>query len=117
MNTPLREEAHSPLDASPMTRAQVLMICIAVLLAALDGYDVLAMAFVAPAVSAAWQLDKQVLGLLLGASLMGMAIGSIGLSPFADITGRKPLVLGGVGLMILGSLLSAFCQAVPTLAA
>ena len=110
-------EAGGLLDASPMTRAQIVVIFVAVLLAALDGYDVLGMAFVAPAVSHAWHLDKAVLGLLLSTSLLGMAIGSIGLSPFADITGRKPAVFGGILLMVLGSLLSAVCHSVPELAA
>lgn len=105
------------LDASPMTRAQIMVIAVAVLLSALDGYDVLAMAFVAPVVSHAWRLDKAVLGLLLATSLMGMAFGSIFLSPVADITGRKPVVFGGVALMTVGSLLAAFCHSVPELAA
>ena len=105
------------LDASPMTRAQIAVVCVAVLLAALDGYDVLAMAFAAPALRHAWHLDKAVLGLLLSTSLMGMALGSIVLSPFADVTGRKPMVFGGVALMTLGSLLSALSHSVPELAA
>jgi membrane associated rhomboid family serine protease len=48
-----------------MTRAQVMVICGAVLLAALDGYDVLGMAFVAPVLSHAWHLGKVVIGLLV----------------------------------------------------
>lgn len=107
----------SPLDPSPMTRAQVVVVGVAVLLAALDGYDVLGMAFVAPAVSHAWHLQKAVVGLLLSTSLMGMAFGSIVLSPLADSTGRKPLVFGGILLMVIGSLLSALSHTVPQLAA
>jgi MFS family permease len=115
--TNLEAEQQGLLDASPMTRAQIVVVWVAVLLAALDGFDVLGMAFVAPAVSHAWHLDKAVLGVLLSTSLMGMAIGSIVLSPFADIVGRKPLVFGGIVLMILGSLLSAYAHTVPQLAA
>ena len=110
-------EEQGLLDASPMTRAQIAVICVATLLAALDGYDVLGMAFVAPAVSHAWHLEKAVIGLLLSTSLMGMAIGSILLAPLADTTGRKPLVFGGIALMVLGSLLSALSHTVPMLAA
>lgn len=109
-------EAPGLLDASPMTRAQTIVVCVGVLLAMLDGFDVLGMAFVAPAVSHAWHLNKAVLGLLLSTSLLGMAIGSIGLSPLADITGRKPAVFAGIVLMVLGSLLSALSQNVPELA-
>jgi len=110
-------EGRGLLDASPMTRTQIVVIGVAVLLAALDGYDVLGMAFAAPAVSRAWHLDKAVIGLLLSTSLMGMAIGSIFLAPLADTLGRKSVVFGGVLLMILGSLLSAFSHTAPLLGA
>jgi MFS family permease len=108
--------AEGLLAASPMTGAQIAVVCVTVLLSGLDGYDVLGTAFVAPAVSHAWHLEKATVGALLSMSLLGMAIGSIGLSPLADVAGRKPLVFGGVLLMVLGSLLSAFCQSVPELA-
>ena len=63
---------------------------VTVLLAGLDGrYDVLGTAFVAPAVSHAWHLDKATVGALLSMSLLGMAIGSIGLSPLADVAGAS----------------------------
>ena len=105
------------LDVSPMSRMQISILFIAVLLAMMDGFDLLGMAFVAPALSHAWGLGKGTLGLLLSTSLIGMAVGSLGLSPIADVAGRKPMVLISIALVILGSLLSAFCHAVPTLAA
>lgn len=107
----------APLEASPMTRPQIVVVIIAVILSALDGYDVLGMAYVAPAISQDWGLNKAVLGFLLSTSLIGMATGSLLLSPLADIFGRKPLAFGGVSLMVVGSLLSAFAQSVPQLAA
>ena len=110
-------EAQGPMAASPMSRAQIVVLAVAVLLAALDGFDVLGMAFVAPALSHAWALDKASLGLLLSTSLIGMAAGSLVLSPLADITGRKPMVFSAICLMILGSLLSALSHTVPQLAA
>ncbi len=113
----LVSEPDGLLAASPMSGSQIAVVCVAVLLAALDGYDVLGTAFVAPAVSHAWHLDKAAVGVLLSMSLLGMAVGSIGLSPLADVAGRKPLVFGGILTMVLGSLLSALCHSVPELAA
>lgn len=104
-------------DDKPMTRGQVLVVALMVLIAALDGYDVQAMSFVAPVVSKAWAIDKATLGILLGASLMGMAGGAIGLSPFADIVGRRPTVLAGLLLMTAGSLMSALADTTGQLAA
>ena len=83
-----------------MTFGQVGALSIAVGLAALDGFDVLAMAFVAPALSHAWRLGKVEVGLLLSSSLVGMAIGSIFLSRIADLLGRKVVVSSGIAVMI-----------------
>ena len=111
------DSLRASLDAGPMTRGQVVAVVAAVLLAGLDGYDVQAMSFVAPVVSKAWSIDKATLGLVLASSLFGMAGGSIGLSPLADVLGRRPVMLGGVALMTLGSVLSALSHTVGQLAA
>ena len=108
--------ASDPPAKPPMSRGQLIVLVVSVLLATLDGYDLSGMAMVAPAVGEAWHLDKATLGFLLSTSLMGMAIGSIGLSPLADVVGRKPLVFSGVLLMSIGSLLSALSDSVPLLA-
>ncbi len=101
------ERLRESLADAPMTAGQIVVVVLMVLIAALDGYDVQAMAFVAPVVSKAWAIDKATLGMLLGASLFGMAGGAIALSPFADIYGRRPTVLTGLLLMTTGSLMSA----------
>lgn len=105
------------IDELPMSRSQIMVLCLSVLLAALDGYDVLATALAAPALSTAWGIDKGALGMLLSSGLIGMAIGALLLSPLADVFGRRPLVLAGLTLMIAGSLLSGVCSTIPTLAA
>jgi MFS family permease len=103
-------------DESDMTSGRVRVILLVVLIAGLDGYDLLAMSFVAPVVSKAWSIDKATLGLVLTSSLFGMAGGSLGLSPLADLLGRRPLVLSALLLLTLGSLLSALSHAVWELA-
>lgn len=101
------EAVQQRLDASRMGKAQVIAIVVAVFIAGLDGYNLQAMAFAAPVVSKAWSIPKEVLGLLLASSLIGMAVGSLALSPLADVVGRKPMVLVALSLMTLGSLFSA----------
>ncbi len=91
-------------DASPMTQRQLLAIMLAIGIAVLDGYDVASMSFVAPVLSKAWGIDKAALGGLLASGLVGMAVGSLGLSPFADKFGRKPITLCALVLITLGSL-------------
>ena len=104
------EDLRLRLDLAPMSRVQVLVVVATVLLSALDGFDVLSTSFVAPVISRAWEMNKTGLGVVLSSGLVGMAIGSLGLAPFADVVGRRPTVLAGVSLMGVGSLLSAFCR-------
>lgn len=111
------ESLRSALDESPMSRAQVIVVILAVLMAMLDGYDVSSMSFVAPVVSKAWAIDKGTLGMVLGSSLFGMSGGALLLSPLADVFGRRPMVLVGVALVTLGALLSTVSGVVWELAA
>ncbi|MEY2926535.1 MAG: hypothetical protein RL367_1012 [Pseudomonadota bacterium] len=107
----------NPLDQAPIRTRQILVLALALLLAALDGYDALSMAFVAPVVALEWAISKSVTGLLLSSSLVGMAIGAIALSPLADRFGRRAVVLGALAIMTCGTLLSALAGSVPLLAA
>lgn len=83
------------------------IIVLLLLLSALDGYDILAMAFAAPAITAEWGIGKAELGIVLSAGLAGMAIGGLVIAPFADVIGRKTIFLPSLVLMTLGMLLSA----------
>jgi MFS family permease len=72
----------------------------------IDGMDVMAMAFTGSSVSAEWRLTGAQLGMLLSASLVGMAFGSLLAGPRADHYGRRPLLLAGLSLSGLSMLLS-----------
>lgn len=109
--------SENPLDPHPMSPRQLLVLVTAVLLAALDGYDALSMALVAPALTREWGLSKGVVGLLLASSLIGMALGAIVLSPLADRLGRRRVILGALGILTVGAALSAASWTVPALAA
>lgn len=74
----------------------------------IDGLDAMAMAFTGGSVSAEWGLNATQLGMLLSASLVGMACGSF-ISPRADRYGRRPLLLAGLSLSGVSMLLS-FCS-------
>ncbi len=98
------------LDAAAMSRTQILVIAITVMLSALDGFDVLSTSFVAPVLSRSWHLGSAALGLVLASGLVGMALGSLVLAPLADVFGRRPALIGGGVLTSLGSLMSALCR-------
>jgi len=105
------------IDAAPMSRAQVAAVAGTVALSALDGFDVLAVTFVAPGVAREFGIDRAGLGLVLAAGLAGMALGSLLLAPLADRFGRRRLVLVSLALMALGMFASAAAGGVVALAA
>ncbi|WOH38519.1 MFS transporter [Thalassotalea fonticola] len=90
------------IQQEPMKIGQwyVVAICIGIL--ALDGYDVLAIAFAAPGMTAEWGLSKAVLGIILPLELVGMALGSIVMGALADTRGRRPTMLLGLIILTIG---------------
>lgn len=79
--------------------ARVVVLCF--LVNALDGFDIQAIAYVAPVLRAQWTLDAGTLGLVFSSGLVGMAVGSIVLGPLSDRIGRRRTILGCV--LVFGS--------------
>ena len=88
---------------APMSGFQTRAVATTVALCALDGFDVFAMTFAAPALLKDWGIDKGQLGLALSAGLLGMALGSLLLSPLADSFGRRRMLFTALGIMIAGT--------------
>ena len=105
------------LDRAPMSAGQVLAVALTVLMALVDGYDLLSMSLVAPVVGHDWALSKATLGALLASGLAGAAAGSLLVTPFADLLGRKPMLMAGLALTCAATLLSAACRSAPELTA
>ncbi|MFC4121460.1 MFS transporter [Nonomuraea zeae] len=95
---------------------QWLAIAVCVLLNVLDGFDLLVMAFTAPAVAGEWQLSGTQLGLVLSSAPVGMAAGSLVVAPNADRVGRRKVILGCLLLSSSGMVLSMLSHSVVQLA-
>jgi MFS family permease len=87
---------------SPMSGMQILIVIITIALNALDGFDVLSISLAAPAIRAEMGIGDSVTGLLLSMELVGMALGSIFLGRYADVWGRRPMMLFCLVLMTAG---------------
>lgn len=81
-------------------------MCFAVLF--IDGYDTQALGYIAPALSQDWKLARGALGPVFSASLFGLMIGVLTLSPIADRIGRKLIILSSAVAFGIGSLATAF---------
>lgn len=104
----IETDALERLRTQPMSTGQLLIVSICIGTMALDGYDILAIAFAAPGITAEWGLSKSVLGIVLSLELIGMAAGSIFLGSIADSHGRRPTMLGGLVILTLGMLAAGF---------
>ncbi|MGF6095027.1 MFS transporter [Pseudomonas sp. 18175] len=76
----------------------------------IDGLDAMAMAFTVSRVAAQWALNGAQIGLLLSASLVGMACGSLFAAPLADRHGRRPMLLASLLLSGVAMVLSFWSQ-------
>ena len=86
---------------------RVLVVALCFLLNMLDGTDLLIMSFIAPVLSQNWSVSPERLGVLFSASLAGMAIGCLGVAPWADRFGRRALILAALALTACAMTLSA----------
>jgi len=98
------------IDAGEMTRLQWIAVAMCTALNALDGFDVLVIAFTSSYIIKDWGLTGTQFGLLASAGLFGMAAGSLFLAPWADRFGRRAIILFCLVLMTAGMLLSATAQ-------
>jgi benzoate transport len=101
----------------PMTMFQIVVIAICTVLNMIDGFDVLSMSFTAPAIAKEWGVEPAALGVLLSAGLAGMSIGSLFLSPLADVIGRRTTVNIGIVIVSAGMFAAAAAQGIWDLAA
>src|SRR5829696_3301620 len=108
-------DVRQAIRTQPMQRLQIVTVAIAIVITMIDGYEILVMAFVAPALSREWGIGPVQVGYLLSAGIFGMAAGATFLSPLADRFGRRRYILVSLLLIVVGMLLSATAQNVPQL--
>jgi AAHS family 4-hydroxybenzoate transporter-like MFS transporter len=94
---------------------QLLTAVMCGLIVFVDGYDAQAMGYVAPALSAALQIPRSVLGPVISSGLVGMMIGAIVSGSMADRIGRRPVLIGCALVFGVGSLLTATAESVQSL--
>ncbi len=101
----------------PMTTFQVLIIAVLFFLNALDGFDVLSIAFAAPGISHDWGVSPKALGVIISLGLFANAAGSLFVAPLADRIGRRPMIFLSLAAMTAGMLLCAIAPGTGLLSA
>jgi AAHS family 4-hydroxybenzoate transporter-like MFS transporter len=85
-------------------QVRAFLLCAAVLF--VDGFDVQAITYVAPAISADWGLARGALGPTFSAGLLGVMLGAILLAPLADRVGRRRVIVYSCIAFGIGTLLT-----------
>src|SRR6266850_4259345 len=87
------------IKEGPMSLFQISAVVICWVVNMLDGFDVLAISFTAPDIARQWNLNPTTLGVVFSIGLVGMAVGAMFLAPFADIIGRRRMILLSLGIV------------------
>ncbi|KVQ34478.1 4-hydroxybenzoate transporter [Burkholderia cepacia] len=104
------------LDSRPFGPFHWRILLLGLMILILDGFDVVAMGFIAPAIIADWKLSRASLGPVLSMGLFGLAIGALTGGPLADRFGRRRVIIGAVCFSGLMSLASAWSPNIAVLA-
>lgn len=81
------------IDRNSIGPRQWLILILCGICMVLDGFDVQAIGYVAPAILQDWGIEKSAMGPVFGAGLFGLLIGSLVLSVVADKVGRRPVLV------------------------
>jgi benzoate transport len=112
----MTQDVRDVVREDAMSRFQVIAVTVCMAINALDGFDVLSIAFTGPRIAKEWMLAPTQLGLLFSAGLAGMMLGALLLSPLADLIGRRFLVLLGLIVITAGMALSGLARGLEELA-
>jgi MFS transporter, AAHS family, 4-hydroxybenzoate transporter len=91
-------------------------VLLCALVAACDGFDTQAIAFVAPAISKLWGVPPPQFGAVFSAGLVGLAFGAFLFGSLADRVGRKSVILFCVALFGISSILTTLSSGMAELA-
>jgi AAHS family 4-hydroxybenzoate transporter-like MFS transporter len=92
------------VDAAPLNRFLITVAGLCAGVAFLDGFDTLAISYVAPVIAKSWHLPSASFGPLFAAHYLGAALGAVLFGMLADRVGRKPAILASTGLFGVFSL-------------
>ncbi len=112
-----RNSAEYYIDKDSFTRFQILAVSLCALINVFDGFDALAIAYTAPAISSEWSLSPGALGIVFSAGYLGMAIGAMTLGTLSDHVGRRKMILLSLAALTLTMGLTATAGSIATLLA
>lgn len=108
MSSDVVSSVRAQLDKAPLSLTQFIVFTIAFLLNVVDGFDVVAMSVAMPALTAEWGVGPTEKGYILSAALIGMTLGAMFLAPYADVYGRRKVILSATVLISVTMIITGF---------
>lgn len=96
------------LDQAPLGRFHWMIVMLGFLVMVIDGYDLVVMGLVVPAVASEWSLPPAGFSVVLSAALLGVLFGSGCAGWLADRVGRRAVLVGMLVIAGVGMAGSAF---------
>ena len=96
MSQPNEINVRELLDSRDISMYQKLVIFLCFLIVVMDGFDVVIMGFVGPALKEAWSLSNSDLAPVLSAALFGLTFGALTAGPLGDRFGRRKVLIVSV---------------------
>ena len=101
-------DAVNVVDSSPVGKLIITVVALCAGVSFLDGFDILAISYVAPVIGAAWKLPKEAFGPIFAAHYIGAAAGAVFFGWYADRYGRRKGVIIPTAIFGVFALLTVF---------
>lgn len=100
-------EVGNAIDRSPIGPLHIRIFTLCTLCMFMDGFDVQALGYVAPALTREWGIQPSQLGPIFGAGNFAVLIGQLSFTMLADRIGRRPVLIAGTLLFAVATLATA----------
>jgi AAHS family 4-hydroxybenzoate transporter-like MFS transporter len=101
-------DAVGVVDAAPAGKLIIAVVALCAGVSFLDGFDILAISYVAPVIGAAWKLPREAFGPIFAAHYIGAAAGSVFFGWYADRYGRRIGVIVPTAIFGVFALLTVY---------
>ena len=98
------------LENTPIGPLQIRVFTLCMLCLIMDGFDVQAMGYVAPALIREWGIGGPALGPVFAAANFGVLLGSLIFSMVADKIGRRPVMVVATFFFSVLTIATAYAQ-------
>lgn len=115
MSNPSKIDVADLVDSGGIGRFQVMLFALCAMSLIMDGFDVQAMAYVAPAVIDEFGIAGSRIGDLIAAANSGVLVGSLVFTILADRLGRRPVLIIGTFFFAILTLITARANTVEQL--